>query len=123
MKVDDAVKIMNLLLEGKYLAVHILRMIAAVNRRQFLVFCLELVQVRDQTVVALSKLTIVIHHHVVVVVVSVTTSLLEYWAVNVIHPGAVVAVGKPVFIIAIKLRIKVTANVAATITNVSCRIV
>ena len=122
MKVDDAVKIMNLLLEGKYLAVHILRMIAAVNRRQFLVFCLELVQVRDQTVVALSKLTIVIHHHVVVVV-SVTTSLLEYWAVNVIHPGAVVAVGKPVFIIAIKLLIKVTANVAATITNVSCRIV
>ena len=122
MKVDDAVKIMNLLLEGKYLAVHTLRMIAAVNRRQFLVFCLELVQVRDQTVVALSKLTIVINHHVVVVV-SVTTSLLEYWAVNVIHPGAVVAVGKPVFIIAIKLRIKVTANVAATITNVSCRIV
>ena len=122
MKVDDAAKIMNLLLEGKCLAVHILRMIVAVNRRQFLVFCLELVQVRDQTVVALSKLTIVINHHVVVVV-SVATSLLEYWADNVIHPGAVVAVGKPVFIIAIKLRIKVTANVAATITNVSCRIV
>ena len=122
MKVDDAVNIMNLLLEGKCLAVHILRMIDAINRRQFLVFCLELMQVRNQTVVALSKLTIVINHHVVVVV-SVTTSLLEYWANNVIHPGAVVAVGKPVFIIAIKLRIKVTANVAATITNVSCRIV
>jgi len=121
-KVDDAVNIMNLFLEGKCLAVYILCMIVAVNRRQFLVFCLEMVQVRDQTVVPLSKLTIVITHHVVVVV-SVTTSLLEYWAVNVIHPGAVVAVGKPVFIIAIKLRIKVTANVAATITNVSCLIV
>jgi len=119
-KVDDAAKITNLLLEGKCLAVRILHMIIAVNRRQFLVFCLEVVQVRDQTVVALTKLAIVIYHHVVV---SVTTSLVEYWAVNVIHPGAVVAVGKPVFIIAIKLRIKVTANVAATITNVSCRIV
>ena len=122
MKVDDAAKITNLLLEGKCLVVRILHMIIAVNRQQFVVFCLEMVQVRDQTVVALSKLTIVINHHVVVVV-SVTTSLLEYWANNVIHPGAVVAVGKPVFIIAIKLRIKVTANVAATITNVSCRIV
>jgi hypothetical protein len=121
-KVDDAAKIMNLLLEGKCLAVRILHMIIAVNRRQFLVFFLEMVQVRDQTVVPLTKLTIVINHHVVVVV-SVTTSLLEYWAVNVIHPGAVVAVGKPVFIIAIKLLIKVTANVAATITNVSCCIV
>ena len=122
MKVDDAAKITNLLLEGKCLVVRILHMIIAVNRQQFLVFCLEMVQVRDQTVVPLSKLTIVINHHVVVVV-SVTTSLLEYWANNVIHPGAVVAVGKPVFIIAIKLRIKVTANVAATITNVSCLIV
>ena len=120
MKVDDAAKITNLLLEGKCLVVRILHMISAVNRQQFLVFCLEMVQVRDQTVVPLSKLTIVIYHHVVV---SVTTSLLEYWAVNVIYPGAVVAVGKPVFTIAIKLRIKVTANVAATITNVSCRIV
>ena len=122
MKVDDAAKIMNLLLEGKCLAVRILHMIISLNCRQFLVFCLEMVQVRDQTVVALSKLTIVINHHVVVVV-SVTTSLLEYWAVNVIRPGAVVAVGKPVFITAIKLRIKVTANVAATIANVSCRII
>ena len=122
MKVDDAAKITNLLLEGKCLAVRILHMIIAVNRRQFLVFCLEMVQVRDQTVVPLSKLTIVINYHVVVVVVSVT---LEYWAVNVIRPGAVVAVGKPVFTIAMKLRIKVTANVANvdTIANVSCRIV
>ena len=121
MKVDDAAKIMNLLLEGKCLAVRILHMIIAVNRRQFLVFCLEMVQVRDQTVVPLSKLTIVINHHGVVVV-SVT---LEYWAVNVIHPGAVVAVGKPVFTIAKKLCINVTANVANvdTIANVSCRIV
>ena len=69
-------KIKNLLLEGKCLAVQIVHMKIALNHRQFLVFCLEVVQVRDQTVVTLSKLTIIIFP-IVVVVLFITTSSLE----------------------------------------------